>query len=567
MNRFAPIAGRAVRWGIMGTGTIASDFVRVLQSLPECEVAAVGSRSDEGAARFADKYGVATRHGSYEALAGGTFGEAFHMLTGFPVHQEVLNPYTANGGAWAFARRGSGGDDDKLDALTRERFEKRFPGGADEAETEFFALVYSYFASGYAVGASTFTDPASPLGEQMKALGLQTRHAYGVLDAKVYDGYQLIKLRNPNGVAMWQGNWSKRDGTRMTSKARKDLGLDREDPGVFWIGVDDVVAYFVELTVCRLMPDRVEALASGWLASGFGPGECVVVETYARTACDVAIYQEPHAERGESGIRSALDLGCAVLKCASRSDVALREAAGTKEAPTDFKLVAAAPRVPHRAGAATSLTLEHDDDPTTRYIVLPLCFGGIRSPEPRRFCAVVHAESPVVVAKQPCPPGVVAAALFQLATAPEDQATAHIQRSLVLQHGMANKLEVMVLGTGEPGWVVVAENGLNHPCMVGVSCQERVGYVSSRGEMLECQDVLPARSRQVLVVFTHDGSKRAQCRFGWVGQQMPGTAEAHMPPLEPENRDLHAPMPMDKEVVGANDLAAALAAAIGGSAS
>ena len=82
-----------------------------------------------------------------------------------------------------------------------------------------------------------------------------------------------------------------------------------------------------------------------------------------------------------------------------------------------------------------------------------------------------------------------------------------------------------------------------------------------------CQDVLPARSRQVLVVFTHDGSKRAQCRFGWVGQQMPGTAEAHMPPLEPENRDLHAPMPMDKEVVGANDLAAALAAAIGGSAS
>ena len=66
------------------------------------------------------------------------------MLTGFPVHQEVLNPYTANGGAWAFARRGSGGDDDKLDALTRERFEKRFPGGADEAETEFFALVYSH---------------------------------------------------------------------------------------------------------------------------------------------------------------------------------------------------------------------------------------------------------------------------------------------------------------------------------------------------------------------------------------------------------------------------------------
>ena len=47
---FAAVTGRAVRWGVMGTGTIAHDFVKVLQALPNCEVAAVGSRSDEGAA-------------------------------------------------------------------------------------------------------------------------------------------------------------------------------------------------------------------------------------------------------------------------------------------------------------------------------------------------------------------------------------------------------------------------------------------------------------------------------------------------------------------------------------
>ena len=36
-------------------------------------------------------------------------------------------------------------------------------------------------------------------------------------------------------------------------------GLDREAPGVFWMAVDDFLAYFVELTVCRVLRDRVDA--------------------------------------------------------------------------------------------------------------------------------------------------------------------------------------------------------------------------------------------------------------------------------------------------------------------
>ena len=60
-----------MRWGIMGTGTIASDFVRVLQALPDAEVAAIGSRTAERAASFSETLGVkgATLHATYEALA------------------------------------------------------------------------------------------------------------------------------------------------------------------------------------------------------------------------------------------------------------------------------------------------------------------------------------------------------------------------------------------------------------------------------------------------------------------------------------------------------------------
>jgi dihydrodiol dehydrogenase / D-xylose 1-dehydrogenase (NADP) len=62
---------RPVRWGVMGTGTIASDFVRVLKEVPDAEVAAIGSRTGDRAAAFAAALGVegATLHGSYEALA------------------------------------------------------------------------------------------------------------------------------------------------------------------------------------------------------------------------------------------------------------------------------------------------------------------------------------------------------------------------------------------------------------------------------------------------------------------------------------------------------------------
>jgi len=66
---FAAVTGRAVRWGIMGTGTIAHDFVKVLQYLPNTEVAAVGSRSAEGADRFGNAHNISGRHDSYEALA------------------------------------------------------------------------------------------------------------------------------------------------------------------------------------------------------------------------------------------------------------------------------------------------------------------------------------------------------------------------------------------------------------------------------------------------------------------------------------------------------------------
>lgn len=59
----------AIRWGILGTGRIAATFAAALSDVPEAELAAVGSRSPEAAAAFAQQFGAARAHGSYAALA------------------------------------------------------------------------------------------------------------------------------------------------------------------------------------------------------------------------------------------------------------------------------------------------------------------------------------------------------------------------------------------------------------------------------------------------------------------------------------------------------------------
>ncbi|MGA0868706.1 MAG: Gfo/Idh/MocA family oxidoreductase, partial [Planctomycetota bacterium] len=59
----------SIRWGILGTGTIAHAFAKGLRDAPGAELVAVGSRSQESADRFGDEFGIPRRHATYAALA------------------------------------------------------------------------------------------------------------------------------------------------------------------------------------------------------------------------------------------------------------------------------------------------------------------------------------------------------------------------------------------------------------------------------------------------------------------------------------------------------------------
>ncbi|MBT2290324.1 Gfo/Idh/MocA family oxidoreductase [Paenibacillus albidus] len=77
-----------VRWGILSTGWIASQFVKDLAHTSNGIAAAVGSRSQESADKFAAKYGIARAYATYEDLVNDPEVDAVYIGTPHPFHKE-----------------------------------------------------------------------------------------------------------------------------------------------------------------------------------------------------------------------------------------------------------------------------------------------------------------------------------------------------------------------------------------------------------------------------------------------------------------------------------------------
>ena len=58
-----------VRFGIVGTGTIAHRFAEAIKNVPEAELVAVASRTSENAEKFGDEFNIPVRFAGYEKMA------------------------------------------------------------------------------------------------------------------------------------------------------------------------------------------------------------------------------------------------------------------------------------------------------------------------------------------------------------------------------------------------------------------------------------------------------------------------------------------------------------------
>jgi len=75
-----------LRWGVMGSGATASVFTTDLALTDSGRVVAVGSRHQESADRFGDRFGIPSRYGSYQALVGDPEVDVVYVATPHPVH-------------------------------------------------------------------------------------------------------------------------------------------------------------------------------------------------------------------------------------------------------------------------------------------------------------------------------------------------------------------------------------------------------------------------------------------------------------------------------------------------
>lgn len=86
-----------VRWGIAGTGRIASDFAHDLSNITDAHLVAVGSRSIDSARTFASARNIPRAHGSVADLARDTDVDVVYVAGIHPVHREQAILMMQNG--------------------------------------------------------------------------------------------------------------------------------------------------------------------------------------------------------------------------------------------------------------------------------------------------------------------------------------------------------------------------------------------------------------------------------------------------------------------------------------
>jgi hypothetical protein len=209
-----------------------------------------------------------------------------------------------------------------------------------------------------------------------------------------------------------------------------------------------------------------------------------------------------------------------------------------------LSLVAHGERTPY-SSISLDTTL-HSDGFTSRYLVLPLCFGHLTSPEPRKFAVAALSTQPLSIETVPLSPRRLAVAMVELGRL-------HGEKKKLLEHPtLGEVLNVYVLEE-EAGWIIVGENMSPHlRIRVEVDASERtIGYFSSRGALFS-EDVIPPRSRQLLMVLSIDMSKRQhQFALGFGGGALEASeflppGAGHIPALDDLGSlaPLHEPLSM-----------------------
>lgn len=88
---------RPIRWGVVGTGSIANHIARMIQLADRAELAAVSSRKMETAKQFASKHGIPAAFDSWAEMVKSSTVDAVYVATPTAVREEICVFAATNG--------------------------------------------------------------------------------------------------------------------------------------------------------------------------------------------------------------------------------------------------------------------------------------------------------------------------------------------------------------------------------------------------------------------------------------------------------------------------------------
>ncbi len=81
---------KKIRWGILSTGRIAEALAYAMSKVEDVELIAVGSRNQESADKFGNKFKISHRHPTYEALVNDPDVDAIYIATPHSHHYDNM---------------------------------------------------------------------------------------------------------------------------------------------------------------------------------------------------------------------------------------------------------------------------------------------------------------------------------------------------------------------------------------------------------------------------------------------------------------------------------------------
>eukprot|EP00927_Polykrikos_kofoidii_P071203 TRINITY_DN67502_c0_g1_i1.p1 TRINITY_DN67502_c0_g1~~TRINITY_DN67502_c0_g1_i1.p1 ORF type:complete len:1108 (-),score=217.57 TRINITY_DN67502_c0_g1_i1:52-3297(-) len=469
--------------------------------------------------------------GSYGALVSGTMAEALTLFTGCPV--ERIQLYVPKD----VKRRRAERRDAKIAYRTQLLLQGKQPEDDNDEDEEMendetgdllWSRLLSFKEAGYLMGMACAGEAIEKTREQVNGMGLQTPHAYGVLDVREVqvDGKveRLMQIRNPigeNAPFTWKGDWGK-DSPKWTFPLKLELGVVNksnvpmyEQSGIFWMRFSDMMEYFAELDVCRVHTKGWhEQRVRGWLPSGVGPGQSFDFTVFEKTQVDLALWQEKHITRESAlgGKSTNVDIGFAVL----------RKRGANADGTIEYECIKYVKRSRQDLASGEMIL-----DGGYCYKIVPLCFNQMDH-APRQAYLTIHSSKRTKLEVAPT------TTWRDLAVAMLEGAKKAGRRSSQEQHP---GVSTYMLQDYE-GFCYAVENHSSTPFGLQIDCSDSTGCVSAKSGLFAVECV-PPQSRQVVMILTFaQGATRCGYSFGY--SPLPPGAMSMAVPTE----DVHMALPI-----------------------